>query len=69
MTGLTTASLTAALPRLAAAMEAGGGAATILDGRVPHALLIEVFTEHGIGTQIRRDLPAPTADTGAQPDA
>ncbi len=49
------------------AVEAGVGAATILDGRVPHALLIEVFTEHGIGTQIRRDLPAPTAHTGAQP--
>jgi len=40
-----------------AAVEAGVGAATILDGRVPHALLIEVFTEHGVGTQIRRDLP------------
>lgn len=40
-----------------AAVEAGVGAATILDGRVPHALLVEVFTEHGVGTQIRRDLP------------
>ncbi len=39
------------------AVEAGVGAATILDGRVPHALLVEVFTEHGVGTQIRRDLP------------
>ncbi len=37
-----------------AAIEAGVGAATILDGRVPHALLLELFTEHGIGTQIRR---------------
>jgi acetylglutamate kinase len=36
-----------------AAIEAGVGAATILDGRVPHALLLELFTEHGIGTQIR----------------
>ena len=26
--------------------------ATILDGRVPHALILELFTEHGIGTQI-----------------
>ena len=26
----------------------------IIDGRVPHALLLEVFTEHGIGTLIRR---------------
>lgn len=28
-------------------------AAVILDGRVPHALLLEVFTEHGVGTMIR----------------
>lgn len=40
-----------------AAVEHGVGAATILDGRVPHAVLLEVFTEHGIGTQIRRDPP------------
>ena len=38
-----------------AAVEAGVRAATILDGRVPHALLLELFTEHGIGTQIRKD--------------
>ncbi|MCE2510609.1 MAG: acetylglutamate kinase [Alphaproteobacteria bacterium] len=30
-------------------------AAVILDGRVPHALLLEIFTEHGIGTLIRAD--------------
>ncbi len=40
-----------------AAIEAGVGAATILDGRVPHALLLELFTEHGIGTQIRKSTP------------
>ncbi len=34
------------------AVEQGVEAATILDGRVPHALLLELFTEHGIGTQI-----------------
>ena len=39
------------------AVEAGVGAATILDGRVAHALLLELFTEHGIGTQIRREPP------------
>ncbi len=27
-------------------------AAHILDGRVPHVLLLEVFTEHGVGTMI-----------------
>ena len=24
----------------------------IIDGRVPHALLLEIFTEEGIGTEI-----------------
>jgi acetylglutamate kinase len=40
-----------------AAIEAGVGAATIIDGLVPHALLLELFTEHGIGTQIRSAAP------------
>ena len=39
------------------AVEQGVEAATILDGRVPHALLLELFTEHGIGTQIGRKAP------------
>ena len=30
-------------------------AAVILDGRAPHAVLVELFTEHGIGTLITRD--------------
>jgi len=34
------------------ALEAGVEAATIIDGRVPHALLIELFTKGGAGTQI-----------------
>jgi acetylglutamate kinase len=38
-----------------AAIEGGVEAAVILDGRVPHALLLEIFTNHGIGTIIRRD--------------
>jgi acetylglutamate kinase len=35
------------------AVEAGSDAAVILDGRVPHALLLEIFTEHGFGTILR----------------
>ncbi len=31
----------------------GVEAAVILDGRVPHALILEIFTEHGAGTLIR----------------
>jgi acetylglutamate kinase len=35
-----------------AAAEAGVGAVVILDGRRPHAMLVELFTEHGAGTLI-----------------
>jgi acetylglutamate kinase len=34
------------------ALEGGVKKAHIIDGRVPHALLLEVFTDSGIGTQI-----------------
>jgi acetylglutamate kinase len=37
-----------------AAVEHGSEAAHILDGRVPHVLLVEIFTEHGNGTMIER---------------
>jgi acetylglutamate kinase len=37
------------------AVEAGAGAAVILDGRVPHAVLLELFTSQGHGTIIRAD--------------
>ncbi|WP_119419809.1 acetylglutamate kinase [Desertibaculum subflavum] len=36
------------------AVRDGVGAAHILDGRLPHVLLLEIFTEHGIGTMISR---------------
>jgi acetylglutamate kinase len=35
------------------AVEGGVDAAVILDGRVPHALLLEVFTRRGVGTLVR----------------
>ena len=34
------------------ALAQGVAAAHILDGRVPHALLLEVFTDAGIGTMV-----------------
>lgn len=37
------------------AIEAGVEAVVILDGRRPHAMLVELFTEHGAGTLIQRD--------------
>lgn len=44
------------IPKLRAclsALEQGCPRAHIIDGRIPHALLIEVFTDAGIGTMIR----------------
>ncbi len=35
-----------------AALEKGVGAAHILDGRLPHVVLLETFTEAGVGTKI-----------------
>ncbi len=37
------------------AVEKGVGGSVIIDGRVEHALLLELFTEHGVGTLIRKD--------------
>jgi acetylglutamate kinase len=35
------------------AVEAGVEAAVVLDGRIPHAMLLEIFTRQGAGTMIR----------------
>ncbi len=35
------------------AIENGVGAAHILDGRLRHVLLLEIFTEHGVGTMVQ----------------
>ncbi len=34
------------------ALDAGVGKAHIIDGRIPHAILLEIFTRRGIGTEI-----------------
>lgn len=42
-------------PKLAAciaAIRGGGSSASIVDGRVPHSILLELFTDEGFGTQI-----------------
>jgi acetylglutamate kinase len=60
---LTAAELSELLPGLASGMvpkmeaclravQGGVPAAHVLDGRVPHALLLEVFTDSGIGTMV-----------------
>lgn len=38
----------------ARAVRSGVGRAHILDGRVPHALLLELFTDGGVGTMVHR---------------
>ena len=35
-------------------VEAGVEAVVIIDGRVPHCVLLELFTEHGVGTLVSR---------------
>ena len=45
------------IPKLRAcadAVDGGVGSAHIIDGRVPHALLIEILTDEGIGTMVKR---------------
>lgn len=45
------------LPKIACALDAvkaGVGSAQIIDGRVKHAVLLELFTDEGVGTLIRR---------------
>ncbi|MPY71113.1 MAG: acetylglutamate kinase [Alphaproteobacteria bacterium] len=52
------------IPKVETCMDAvkqGVEAAVILDGRVPHALILEIFTEHGVGTLIRGAKPKSKA--------
>ncbi|MFC7537552.1 acetylglutamate kinase [Sphingomonas sp. GCM10030256] len=49
------------IPKLKAcadAVDGGVGTAHIIDGRVPHALLIELLTDQGIGTMVKREIAA-----------
>ena len=41
------------------AVRAGAASAHMLDGRVPHVVLLELFTDAGIGTMITPDAGAP----------
>ena len=54
------------VPKMAAclrAVEGGVKRATVVDGRTPHALLLEMFTTEGTGTMV---VPAlPTAEEGS----
>lgn len=50
--GVATGGMIPKLETAIAAVEAGVEAVVILDGRRPHAMLVELFTEHGAGTLI-----------------
>lgn len=44
------------LPKISSALEAaknGVNSVHVIDGRVPHALLLEILTHHGVGTMIK----------------
>ena len=51
--GVATGGMIPKLETAIAAVEAGVEAVVILDGRRPHAMLVELFTEHGAGTLVR----------------
>jgi acetylglutamate kinase len=54
------------IPKMAAcltAVRSGVPQAHVLDGRLPHAILLEIFTDSGIGTMVLPD--APHAPEGA----
>ena len=52
--GVITGGMIPKLETCLAALDQGVEAAHILDGRVPHVVLLEVFTERGTGTKIVR---------------
>jgi acetylglutamate kinase len=52
-TGVVTGGMIPKLETAVAAVEGGVESAVILDGRRPHAMLVELFTEHGAGTLVK----------------
>ena len=68
------------VPKMRACLDAVRGGvrrATVVDGREPHAVLLEIFTDEGVGTQVlpgvptktRTALHATSAEPRAAPDA
>ena len=55
------------LPKVECALDAVAGgvaAAHIIDGRVPHALLLEILTDGGVGTLIKNSVDESASDGG-----
>jgi acetylglutamate kinase len=56
------------IPKVAAALHAvrhGVASAHLLDGRVPHVLLLELFSDEGVGTMITAGSPGGPAGEGS----
>jgi acetylglutamate kinase len=53
--GIATGGMIPKLETCIAAVDGGVDAAVILDGRTPHVLLMELFTDYGAGTLIKAD--------------
>jgi acetylglutamate kinase len=51
-TGVITGGMIPKIETCMQAVDAGVEGVVVLDGRVPHAVLLELFTEHGVGTLI-----------------
>lgn len=51
-TGAATGGMIPKVEACARAVRSGVGRAHILDGRTPHALLLEIFTDEGVGTMV-----------------
>ena len=52
------------------AVRGGVPQAHVLDGRVPHALLLELFTDDGVGTMVSAVMSEPsvvTSSAGTRP--
>ncbi len=52
--GTATGGMIPKLETAIAAVDAGVEAVVILDGRRPHAMLVELFSEHGAGTMVKK---------------
>jgi acetylglutamate kinase len=53
---------TGMIPKMEACLRAvrgGVGSAHVLDGRLPHAVLLEIFTDEGIGTMVTESVLLP----------
>lgn len=55
LTGLLPSLESGMIPKMTACLDAvvaGVGGATIIDGRIPHSILLEIFTQRGAGTEV-----------------